>query len=147
MLGETRHRRAVSDACLVIECNYACAAHHLVGEKRRFIGGCRSCEKTRRGPAIDRSARRVLRDEVGVAIVFQMPCNAVERIFPGNLLELGRTRLAYLWILQAGLRLDEVLQCRTLRAKRAAIGRVIRIAFDMDQLGLLAFLTSPWNKG
>jgi hypothetical protein len=37
----------------------------------------------------------------------------------------------------------DVEQSGALRAQRAAIGRVVGVALDMDDVGVLAFFTSP----
>ena len=54
-----------------------------------------------------------------------------------NLSEPGLRTIGYF---SARLGLDEVEQRRALRAQRAAIGRMVGVALDMDDLGLLALL-------
>ena len=80
----------------------------------------------------------VLGDEVRVAIVLHGAGDLVERGLPGDRFELARAGLADHRLRQARFRMDHVEQRRAFRAKRAAIGRVIRIALDVDDVGLLA---------
>ena len=91
-----------------------------------------------REPPVDRHAVAVLGDEILVAVVLHQPRDAVEREVPGYALELVGAGLADLRIERAGLRVHEFEQCRALRAERAAVGRMIGIAFDMNDFGLLA---------
>src|SRR5215471_3907513 len=54
--GQTGHRWAVSKACLVVECQYAGAAHDLVGRPRGFIRGCGRSQEAGGEPAVDSHA-------------------------------------------------------------------------------------------
>ena len=91
-------------------------------------------------PAVDRDAVVVLGDEVLVAVVLHQSRDAVERRSQQIRFELVGARLADHRIFEPRRRLDEIEQRRPLRAERAAIGRMIRVALDMDDLGGLALL-------
>ncbi|MCY1178925.1 hypothetical protein D9M73_193000 [compost metagenome] len=76
----------------------------------------------------------VLLDEVGVAIGLHQIGDAIERLIPGHPRPFLAARLAYLWILQAVGAVDKVEQTGAFRAQRAAVHRVVGIAFDMDDV-------------
>src|SRR5207237_9605911 len=129
--GKTCHRRAVSHTRLVVEGKDAEAADDLVREIADFIaaGGCR--QHAGREPAVDGQALRRLRHEIRVAILLHELGDATEGLVPGDRLPLVRAGRAVLGTRQAARAVDEVDERRTLRAERAAIDRVIRIALDV----------------
>src|SRR5690606_4523912 len=129
---KTCHRRAVSDARLVIECDEPQAPNGLVREIAGLVAARRRGAHARRRPAIHRAAGRVPRHEIRVAVLLQQPRDAVERLVPRNTLPTVRARRAVLGVLQPARAVDEIDESRPLRAQRAAIDRMIRIALDVE---------------
>ena len=77
----------------------------------------------------------VLGDEVRVAVLLHQRRDAVEREVPGDLLEFAAAGRPVFRRLQPGRRVDDIEQRRAFWAERAAIDRMVRIAFDMDDVG------------
>ena len=80
--GQTGHRRAVSDTCLIIERQHPGAADNLVGRPRRLIAFRRSGKKAGSQPTVDRHTVAVFSDKILVAIVFHQPGDTVECVIP-----------------------------------------------------------------
>ncbi len=80
--GKTCHRRAVSDTCLVVECEKAPAAGHLVGDVTGFVARRRSGQHAGGKPAVYRQAVLGLFDKVGVAVVLEQLGDAGQRVVP-----------------------------------------------------------------
>ena len=137
--GQTGHRRAVSNACLIIECQEPDAACDFVSQPGRFVTGRRGRKHSGTDPPVDRLPIAVLGDEVFVAIVLHQPGNAVERVVPRYPFELVRPRLADLRIKRSRFRMNKFKKRGSLRTQRAAVGGMIGIAFDVRNLGLLTF--------
>src|SRR5690606_1378535 len=89
-------------------------------------------------PAVDGGAILVAFNEVGIAVVLDGTGDLVERLVPGNLLEAVRTRPADARMGQAAFRLHVGLEGRALRAQGAAVDRMVGVALDVEQFGLLA---------
>ena len=140
--GKTCHRRAVSDTCLIVECQHAEAAQYFVREVADFVPGRRR-QHAGGQPAVDRLAVVGSFDEVGIAIFLHQPRYAVERVVPRDALPLVGARRAILGILQPARAVNEVDQARAFRTQRAAIDRMIRIALDVDDARLAFLAPSP----
>src|SRR5690606_34715594 len=130
--------RARSRPRLVVGSDEPHGAHDLVGQPGGLVGGRRGGQEARTRPAVDRRAGVVELDQVGVAVVLHRARDAVQRLVPGDVLEAVAARAADARTGQAGLGLDVVLERRALGAERAAVGRVVGVALDVDQLGLFA---------
>ncbi len=132
--GKTCHRRAVSNTRLVIEPQQTEAANHLLSDVAGFVG-CRRCrEKTGGQPAIHRLPVGIFLDEVGVAVGLHQVGDAIEGFVPADARPFIAAGLAHLRVLQAAGAVNEVEQARAFRAQRAAIDRVVGIAFDMNDV-------------
>src|SRR5882757_5868789 len=73
--------------------------------------------------------------EFFVAVFLHRPRDPVEREIPGHLLEFARARRAIFRNSEPRRRVDDVQKRRPLRAERAAIDGMIRIALDVDDVG------------
>src|SRR5690606_19879928 len=104
------------------------------------VGGGGGGEEAGARPAVDGDALVVLLDQIGVAVVLHGAGDLGQRLVPGDVLPAVRARRATARTGQARLGLDVILQRRALGAERAAVGRVVGVALDMDQVGLLAGL-------
>ena len=82
--GKTCHRRSVSDACLIIECEHPQAARHLLREVACFVAGSGSGQETGGQPAVHRGAVLVLGDEILVAVFLHQLGDAGKGIVPGD---------------------------------------------------------------
>ena len=69
--------------------------------------------------------------------------DAIDRLVPGDGLELVRAGLADHRVFRARRRLHEVEQRCALRAERAAVDRMVGIALDVDELGCAPSSRSP----
>ena len=126
------HRRAVTEAGLVLQVHHAQAAGELDVEDAGLVAGRRRAEETGGGPAIDHLALGVFLDEVGVAVVLHQTGDAIERLVPGNALPLIAARFAHFGVLQALVAVDVVDQTGALRTQRATADRMIRVALDVE---------------
>src|SRR5690606_10563564 len=105
-------------------------------------------EKTRGRPAIDQLALGVLLDEVGVAVVLHQPGDAPQGVVPGDALPFVAAGFAHFAVLQALAAVDVVDQTGALGAKRAAVDRMIWVAFDMEDalMGVLRAITEAVHQ-
>src|SRR5258708_19115311 len=79
-------------------------------------------------------SRRILLDESLIARLFHPRRDFVDRIVPRNILPFGATGSAHQGLQQAPIVHDLLLQRGTLRAQRAAVGRMIGVALDVHHL-------------
>ncbi len=84
--------------------------------------------------AIDGIAVLVLLDERLVARLLRPARDLVDRIVPGDVLPVIRTGTPHLRLQQATIVDDVLFERSALRTERAAIDRMIGIAFDVDHL-------------
>src|SRR5204862_4252072 len=105
---------------------------HLVREIADLVAARRGREHAGGQPPIDGQALRRLRHEIRIAILLHELGDATEGLVPGDRLPFVGTRRAVLGKRQAARAVDEVDERCTLRAQRAAIDRVIRIALDVE---------------
>ena len=85
-------------------------------------------------PPVDRRPILVPGDEILVPVLLHQRRDAVEREIPGDLLERACAGGAIFGDLEAVRRMHDVEQRRPLRAERAAVDRMVRVALDMDDV-------------
>ncbi len=132
--GQTGHRRAVSDTRLVVEYHHAECCGRPCRSASRFRWWSR--RRPRKPVVVQRltvTPSRVVRDEVRVAVVLHQLGDAVERVVPGDALELVGAGLAVHRILErASATCTKSSSAGALRAQRAAVDGVVGVALDVD---------------
>src|SRR5262249_52665596 len=86
-------------------------------------------------------------DEAGVARLLGPASNLIDRLIPRDIVPLSRTGTSHLRFQQASIVNDVLLERRTFWTQGAAIDRMIRISFDVDDLryGVLRFVAERVN--
>ena len=150
MLSKTCYRWSVSDTRLVVYGKHAESATKFLRQKTGFVAGGRGAQHAGGQPTVDGNALVVGFDEVGVTVFFHQLGDAGKGVVPADTLPFVRPRRPVFRVLEAAFAVDEVNQAGAFRAKRAAVYRVIRIPFDMENafFGVLApsprlYINSP----
>src|SRR5262249_31139212 len=130
--GQTGHRGAVSYSRLTVAVDDSQRLHDFVLEPVELVGVGATADDRDPGRAVDHLPPRVPRDERPIAGVLDVPGDLADRLVPGDVLPLVGARTAHLRDGDPVGVVDVVPERGALRAQSSAIGRVIRIPFDMD---------------
>src|SRR6266849_983443 len=112
------------------------AAHHLRREVPLFAAEGGAAGEGNPLGAVDDVACCVLSDEGGVAGVFDALSQLGEHVVPGDLLPVVGTRRAIHGVVDSAGAGGELHRGGTLRTEPSLVDRAVRIAFDLQQLGL-----------
>src|SRR2546430_15794930 len=107
-------------------------AHRFHTQMVNLIGIGTAADPGDRFQPVYRASRSILLDESLVARLFHLSRDFVYRIVPRNILPFGTTRSAHQGLKQAPIVHDLLLQRGTLRAQRAAVGRLIGAALNVN---------------
>src|SRR5882724_2642392 len=109
-------------------------AHRFHSQIIEFVGVCAAADEGEGFQAVDRVSGGVLFNEVFVAGLLNAGSDFVDSVVPGNVLPVGGAGPANLRLHQTPVVHNFLLQRGTLGAECAAVGRMIGVALDMDDL-------------
>ncbi len=131
---QTGDRRTVSNPGLRFEIADPQAAHCLDREKIQFIRISAAASPADSLQSIDGITVLIFVDERLVSRLFCPARNLIDRIVPGDVIPVIRTRAPHLWLKQATITDNVLFERSTLGTKRPTINRMIGIALDVDNL-------------
>src|SRR5215213_3811384 len=131
---QTGDRRTVSNPGLRFEIAEPHAAHGFYGKKVQLIGISAAADPTDCFQTIDGVAVLIFLDERGVACFLGPARNLIDGLIPRDVVPAIRTGTSHLWLQQATIVDDFLLERSAFGTQCAPIDRSIRIAFHMDDL-------------
>src|ERR1700675_89002 len=132
---QTGDRWAVSNAGLVFQVADPQAAHAFYDQIIELVGVGAAAVEGHAFAAIDGMARSILFDEAVVACLLDFLRDLGISLVPRNVFPVGGSRTPHLWLQQAALVDNVLLERRSLGAERAAVDGVVGIALDVHSLG------------
>src|SRR5882724_217310 len=144
---QTGDRRAVSNPGLRFEIADPQAAHCLNGKIIQLVGVGTTADPSDTFTAIDSVSFIVLLDKGRITRLFNLACDFVEGIVPGDVFPTVRAWPAHLRFEQTAIVENILLERSAFRAECTAIDRMIGIALNVHDLwnGVLGFVTKRVN--